>query len=848
MYKMPRFIRIPLVAIAVTFAVLAQPLLQGLPGVNVAHADETQNLKLVLDTVDSAQGREKKLEYWSGEIINMYPQFAVSGTGVNIPNAKLELCVPKSNYLEKPGFVDSSQAQGSTRRETDDAWCIDYSFDKITGGLKTAVPFSFNFRNHVTPTGITVTPTWKLIGEDGRVIKEDSVTFTAKAADKFTPSKRTIWSWDRHLEKPRGAFYSEADFTYREGTDDTHTPANWNRVFQYELCVKPAGNEAAPSGTGRFQPTKVKFVDKLPEDATLAERSLSEGWTYDESSHSATWEGKAYFQNECGGYYKQIFLKFNNARVYTDATKAEQLKHVNTMVATVDPGLSSEQQLPETTAAATFRPVLYVPPKPEGRNEISKWVVDRNFTYYNEKFYRGTDKEAINAADEQKDLIRWQIDFSNINNKLAEVDGTPAQGSGVKSYYREFRDYGLDPRMYYNSFRLDETAGYSINDNPLSRADWIAKFNAVSNVLYGVKDDDSEVELARDVKMGQRIEIGDQQRQYKALRLAFTTPLELDNVRYRLLISAYPVAEEVAKWKAEGYQGQQSYINDADGQVSLGSPDASVVRMTEPSHWRWDNDVYINGITPTLGMFTGSQWGLVNSDMSIVYENCENKRDSSGENLTVATITPQNCGRVRNYHVNSNVSGRWGALDEPIRNVRHLVVLPPGVNYLRTTGSWMYGQALPKPIEPTVIQNFKNSGRTALVYNYGDLESRYGNGDWSSLGVRSNFDLDTTLYAEMNPKVNLVEYYTLWDNNDLVKPAGNTWNSNTYTDQLDLDDDGNTDESFMRSEMRIVFTPPAELVPKKSVSLDGHGWSLSAPAQDLGGSVFYRYSVANTGL
>ncbi|MCD4557789.1 hypothetical protein, partial [Schaalia sp. lx-100] len=860
MYKVARRIRISLVAIAITFAVLVPPLLQNLPGVNVAYAEDTQNLKLVLDTVDSAQGREKKLEYWSGETISVYPNFHASGTGVNIPNAKLELCVPRASYLEEPGYVDSSQAQGSARRTTDDAWCIDYTFDKITGGLKTAVPFSFRFKNEVTRTGFTVTPTWKLIGEDGEVIKEDSVTFTAKALDQYEPRKiastTSTYSWDIRRENPRGVFFSQADFRYTRDQDDTHTPADWNRDLRYDMCVKPTGT-GAPPGLGLLKPTKVKFVDKLPAEATLSPNSP--WWKYDPETHSATFEGPVNYHALCGGYMATIYLRFNNATVYTDATKTEQLKHVNKMVATVDPGLATEHELPEVSDSVVFRPVLYTPPPPpppvlaEGQSNLAKWVHTPDFIYYAEKLYRRGEQVTVDPSDPEKDIIRWVFNISNTNNKRADTNATPISGTGIKSYFREVRDYGLDSRLYYNTFKINDQTGFVFNGNSLTRDQAIAQFNAMGNVLYGVKDDNIEVELARDLKIGQSVNIDDKQRQYKALRLAFATPLEMDNQAYGFVVTAYPVATEMEKWKAEGYQGRQSYINDADAQASLGSVNSDVVRVAEKPQDRANNYVYIDGITPRVAMFSGFESNRnrisrppdsnTDSNAWIVYENCENKRDSSGENLTVATITPQNCGRVRNFHVNSSVSGIWGTLEEPVKNLRQIVVLPPGVNYLRTTGSSMYGRPLPKPIEPTIVPNFKNTGRTALVYNYGDVESRYGNGDWRSLGVQSSFDLDTTLYAEMNPRPNIITYYTLWDNNDLVKPEGNTWNAWPITDTNDIDEDGNTTERFMASTMNIRFTPPAELVPKKSVSLDGHGWSLSAPAQDLGGSVFYRYSV-----
>lgn len=857
MNKAGRF-RVASVAVATSVVLFASLVSAGMGTVSTAAraAEPTEKLAMSIETSASLSGTGPKvLEYWSGEGIVPIASFVASGTDVNISNATLELCFPKSAFIEEPAFVDSAQATSSTKRKTDSDWCIDYFFKVIRGGTETSVPAPFKFINDKTPNGTTQKVTWKLKAEDGSVIKQAEETFTAKAISSYTPRKRTGGGWNRE-KTINGERVIEKDFTIYDESQDQRTPVNWSN-HQYALYAEPVTAVGAPSGLGRYEPSTIKFVDKLPPEAVLSPDSLNNGWVYDPTSHTATWEGSVGYDGWCGGYCKFIDLRFNNVEVYTNAQKTQQKIYDNRAVITIDPGTPNEKVLDEVNQKVVFNPVLI---RPTGGGGIDKWVERNDYTYFGHHYYWNNLKPgiAVNPDEEERDDMRWTLRFGNWNNQIAPGGNQVIPGSGIKTSYLSIRDYDLDSRLYYNVFTVTKDLEWHTNNSPISTEDAYAQFNAIDNVLYGIQEDGAKVELGRNLKIGDRVVIDDKVRRYSSLQLDFASPLVMDNLSYRFRVSAYPTAAETAKWESGEYPQNinQEYANWMDakvrgqGKTYVATPeeeDLSAGRIyadTITESHQYNNKIYISPVRPLVNMIDGVD-GQVSSSTVVTYENCESKTEN-GERLTSQTMTPANCGRVKNYHVDSHVGGNWGVFNDSIKNLRQLVVLPPGVNYLRTTKTRIYEKEGDIK-EPTIIQNFKNTGRTALLYSFGDFDAKSGNGNWDVLGVRSSFDLDTTLYAESSPKKNRLETYTLWDNNDFILAKGNG-SGTEYVDALDLDGDGNKEERFLSAYVDIEFFPPLELVGKKNVSLDGKAWTLHAPAQDLGGDIYYRYTLSNSGL
>lgn len=70
----------------------------------------------------------------------------------------------------------------------------------------------------------------------------------------------------------------------------------------------------------------------------------------------------------------------------------------------------------------------------------------------------------------------------------------------------------------------------------------------------------------------------------------------------------------------------------------------------------------------------------------------------------------------------------------------------------------------------------------------------------------------------------------------------------TYIDVLDLDNDGDITETFLRGENIITFTPPREIIINKLASIDGMNWFLNTPLADIATDAFFKISIFNNSL
>lgn len=138
-----------------------------------------------------------------------------------------------------------------------------------------------------------------------------------------------------------------------------------------------------------------------------------------------------------------------------------------------------------------------------------------------------------------------------------------------------------------------------------------------------------------------------------------------------------------------------------------------------------------------------------------------------------------------------------------------------------------------------IIENYKNTGKTAVIVDYDDLVIK--NGNYTSNLIQLN------LRATKDTKrgENIVETYLLYDQNDVIKPYSNDV---TVADKLDLDGDGNKDENFMVVKSIIEYVPAYELILHKDIrDLDEH-IDTATNNLDLNDKIDYVVSLFNNSL
>lgn len=843
---------------------------------------ENDKVDLSVDVRDRDASGAPKTSYWSGESVSPVVRFSASGTTLSIPGATLTVCataLPYENMGEVPDdapqLTPSTVAESSTRYviydgqrlgyvpgkkygidaktwsyHSGDQWCIDYRYTEIKGGMLGGFPAPFTFRNGVTPNGTTRTITAVLKESDGKIRIQDSLTLTARSSSDFTSGMLFEGSaWEETLSDGRKV----PNFPYdalgeRQKTNTPHYP--FTESNRHAVFADPATDSSAPAGTGAFDATTIRYLVKLPVGATI-HRSAHLGfadWVLDPIAHTATWEGAA-DQWPRGSvcpnhrYCRPITINMQDVPVYTDpVNKVKKIYEISSII-TLDPGLPTERVLPEHRDEFVFQPRVANDGQFSYGIDTERHWGDHTISYSNGSYsqYGSTVDPLVQA----KDLLLWGVYLGNSNSDLPPGGQTPTPGQGLYEEVASFRVHSLDPRLYFNSLVIPRgLVRWKQNGRQNAPTqEFVDAFNAADAALYGVKSDGTR-ELIQDHLRAQEsqdvyIPIRDEARTYSELEVVFAQPYVVDNFTAVFQVSTYLTAADRQKWDSGGYpaeKNQSDYTVDMAVVHRAHGETTSTNSETDPDKtWNW---MSYGPTTPRTQIRAGlGSKGTRDEtyETTLVYDDCPG----------VTTLTPENCKRVKNYQVVSYPEGNWMGQTRSWKNLKHIVLLPSGVKYLRTTKTVLFDeQSLPTPIEPRVVDNFRGTGRTALVYSYGDVSKELLSWFQYSGAIISAFDLDTTLQAEVAPAVNTVDYYVTWDDNAISQPQ-ETKNGDVYTDALDLDGDGNTEEKFLHTVMRIKLTPPAEVFARKNSSLDGQQWFAQTPPQDLGSDLYYRYTVIN---
>lgn len=847
----------------------------------------------------------QKLDYWSGESIPAVAQIAASGDdSATALDVALTLTVPKVRDAEgkllisTPAFVDSElavQAGGGTARsETEDAWILTYTFPSMKGGQFSQLPFNFSFLDGITPNGTTVTPTIELkVGEVTTDTK--AITFTAKSADA-NQVFQMFPHMGYYLQDNQGDVLDENNrkigvTRFNSETQTNHTPAA-GLTTDFGVCTESSKAASTSANQGNYQYHTMTYDVTLPEGADTVETlavgaTLNGGWAWVDDTHRVMRLIRSYDSNwQMCEQYKSYFgytLIYRNA----PTVDADGSAHRYTPVvhATADMGLATEQDAGTAQLSHIF--VEQVVPF-NGRSDIyqakalfghaySDWhydnasdghlTIDGDTIEYTWGGYLHTRMSKVTgvapgvmASDEYpEDLpgFRWALSINQANNGSSYTDKT----GGTHHFVHEVVDTDLDPRLYYQQFDFFSTrhnAGTVLAGESALTGDEIkARINATRNHLYGVKRDGTEVEIAKDLDYGDRVAINDTAREYAKLRLVFDTPLELDNYRAWFFVRAFPTDAELAKWKSGYYTEKQLYANYMSSTVTQGSADGQVVQSLKDGAEYWDNQKSDNNavvwpLAPKVGTtlrtparadvnppsngdpdwWSGPWWWT--NDGEATYSRCEG--------AAADTLTPKTCSRLKTLQISSYPKLDWGSATRTLKNVRQVLLLPPGVNYVRTDSTQIARDLDATARTPKIVRDYKGTGRTALIYSYGDIDytqPKYGLSD----SVATFVTVDMTLYANFG--VNTFDAYTVWDGPESVQPTADT----ALIDSLDFDDDGATDDKVSHTTIGVRLIAPSEIIGKIETSLNGESdWTLSAPAQDLGSPVYYRLSVMNNSL
>ena len=792
-----------------------------------AFADGTLKTQLRIINLNGDGTIDENSEFWVNKDIPSAADLSVSGTGVNIQNSKLKITVQKTNSTTRPEFVDSKKAVKNERSEDNDNYYMTYTFDQLNGGAKLTFPMPFKFLESANK-GDTVTIKEELFDENGGLIDSATKTYVAnKKTYTYNESSVSAHTPD-HLKqlidsskpaKNNTLFvYPVNDYTDSDKTKEDGEGTQISTYFSFTL----KDTTVRDPNTTYVAPKNIKWEIKLPEGVELANNN---NFTYDPATRTATrminspglGNGSWVSYDELS-YWQQADLIFKNKK-YNEVINIEAKFTLNA-------GLENEQKLPDrilpikllknklTFGADNWAEIIKYRLNDTVDNPIPTRVENGTYTLYDKKLY---DKENNDQTDNGLMYIS-RIGNENNGSSLTNPGGGQVMHLwSIEDVLMRDKPVQDEKKIYYKYFQLgkvekfrsrggDEARRQQLVDNAINQV------NNTPNKLYGIKEDGSKVELASNIKLGQRVDINDATGQYLRLSLEFETPIILDNTALYYYTGAYPSEKEIKKFEDGEYDKIQYYY----GTLSIKS-ERKVNSTTR------ENAELLNGSSAWIGLFLATPKAYINSlggTGVLPY-----KADGSYASITF------------NQAILRGRYGSWGPyLGKPVTNPKMIYLLPAEFKYVETEGIWTNGIDKSKIGKPEVIENFRNTGRTAVIYSLPDMTPTLQDiNDTVTIQIKT----EASAYAKQGN--NQVDGFFTYDNNDVILP----WDdSMTYVDELDLDGDGNKQEKFSYRSHNINFIPPLELLTYKNVGLTTDKTQY-AEVGDIGEPFYWKVSINN---
>ncbi|WP_418969615.1 SdrD B-like domain-containing protein [Alloscardovia omnicolens] len=853
---------------------------------------------------------EPKLDVKSGEGIEPLASFDVSGATLDYQNPYFELRLSGKDaatkaLINKPSFTESKSKGVDTQiGEDENGWYVRYTVAQLKGGQFIEFPGPFSFKNGVTPDGTQATLSWKFFSPDGKEIQSKELTFTAHATSGFKVAKRVVSAkgYQNNIEIdgksttliPVGAVLHETPVktTTDMGQLDENGEAKKRAPVKvsYQIRAQHQETEGASSGLGQYIPSPLKFVDIVPEGATPTDATLKKGWQWDEATRTLTKSGVVATpasgtpsddeKNWCAGSFcETVELQFDNAPILKDGKATEapnnpagenaqravyentgkvysadnDEKPIGTATADVaffatsfSAGGSSNWQVSKKSASQTSIGRGYQQTGghtfTEG-NGASASVVSKDGKIY----YKGVEQD---QSDKNTTIQRWQVTMSQRNDQQ-QLDGS-YKTANKPTFMQKLVDNGMSQDMYYRTFEiLDNQFLSTANVNGRAGLDFAVKpytedqirerFNTTPNTLVGIAADGSETVIAENLKTGSNTFINDTARKYSSIELRFGqrpgasgTGLEMDNFAIITMVGGGLTQAAIEKYKDGTYDLPQPYNNAAD-LFAQNPGEANPTQASKSGHLNvaasW-TPVWVMPADPSLKQTTSG-----NTTSVYTPKPCE---------ATAENLGKPECTNLKELSVSTAPAGHWVS-DPGAKNLKQIVLLPAGIEYAGTTSTTKNSSATDNPIEPTVIKNYKGTGKTALIYDFGDVNTAAG--DASKATQQAKFLVNVT--EDTNPGANVVETYAVWDNNASDPSAdvpASAEGGRAVADNLDIDEDGNTSEKVEKNEMTITYGMPLELNTNKKVSLDKKVWSRHAPTGDIGAPVYYQLNINHDGF
>lgn len=808
-----------------------------------AQTPDTAKVQYKLGTLQNGKISEQT-DFEVGLPIPAVADVAVSGAP-QLANAKIRLTVPKlGGKLEFTTAAKFLEILGYSNQLTEDDanWYMTYGGDMQS--FRATLEFPFRFKDGVAGNGDTATVKLEILdaNQADQVLYETTKTYKAISN-----------------EKP----YNDSTFQLLESGNkvtpfDDNLPLKGNRLYTYTETVPQ--NQIETTGSYYFivgsafdypnehntklgldLPENIVYEIALPKELEYNPKtSQLRNGQYDPQTHTVTltvagaqstkmtWydnRGRYYIENYANAHFTSGTINVN--KVKFDQTYTLKAKY------TYNKGLPNEYTLPERT--------VYV------RHQKAAFQATHNGTPVGKAVLHGTaDINGVRAhvgngnykVAEGGVYDSWQtlqnslgmLAIGTVTNVNNGSDINVATGGRTSALYAIQDNLEVttnnqpnkeDKRTYYKFFRLTSAEQSRDAKNKLSKEENEAvlgqvKDAAEKNTLYGVMADGTKEVIKQNITLGEFVPIDDVNQKYTNLYLAFENPIILNNTTLTYHVGKMPTVEEMTKIEdgTYNYQPQKYYTS------------ASFIIHDENTNHPATADAAKqkdSGITTNVLSLSNPQIQYVGSSGSqeIIYS-----KDGTTFKQNAQVL-------LTDFYLGSKGKEDF--------NVKVIKLLPPGYEYVSHESLphpqryyALYGKTIE---EPQIIRNYKDTGKTAVIYS---LDMNYQKQD----RVYANINTNIKIIDQAPEGQSTIETYVVWEKDKEIKPDIYQTGYH-YTDVLDINNDGNTNQRFLLAKNTVNYRLPLVISLSKGVSTQADGPYHFDATGDLGASAYYRLNIFN---
>ena len=663
----------------------------------------------------------------------------------------------------------------------------------ITQTTTASFPFTFKFKDRVTPEGYTFSPKIVLKDSTGNTLKEvtDTLTYKVKV------DKQSLFKYNG-TNTTQAYTIDNRDIYGGKATGEAISKAA-DVTFQFSLSTNTAGGGQTQNwGNGKAQTRAAKSItitDTLPTyqkaDGTTGTAvfnpAKNPGWTLNaDGTVSKTITGSDTLNDtnseaELALREERLVLSFPDAK-----TKTNIVNNAKTELTFIQQGESE----PKLTVSDDIQFKL-----------IGQLISDSSFRKSN------NDKQTLNvdAGAPDTSVATWILGFTNTSpSTISELT---------------LVDEDLDERMYF----------YSVG-SPISNAPFDMD-------VFGVKADGTEVKLGSIAKGTKQIVIVDEDAYNKVSNQAkqiYAGTLKKD--AYQKVNRTY---NSIKIKLQDGKVLQAGEITSTFIQTKLLNPFDETERK-EPV--RYNNSMHAEGLVDGYG-----EDGKFSTNKSTSYEDVRVKEEEIRISKMTRSNPTGNLGEVVEYGVTADFNNL--SVNRRVNGAQVIDVLPEGITY---EGYYIDKKEHRNMLKgkPSVIENYNGSGRQAVIFELKDLDF------YNDQTIARDFTaiVSGTITKEAMPTAiqKADDYKKNTDNHVYLVAKEFSPLASNVTSQTMLDNvfkiktpDGKVPDRIVAAKSSTIVNLPTEIRSEKFISKSDGSWTQELVQHNYGQEYKYQLQTKN---